>query len=109
MAGTGSFRILLRAEIRAGMEDEFERTWLSVGSVIIDHPANQGQWLLKSEEEGVYYIMSDWTDEPSFRAFETSAEHVEHRKKLHPYRSGGSMTTMTVVHALERPRAEALR
>lgn len=95
------FRVLLKMHIRPGMEDEFERVWLEVGDAITGHPANRGQWLLRSaEENGVFYIISDWEDEAQFREFEHSAAHVDHRTKLHPYRSGGSMTTMHVVHAL---------
>lgn len=101
MTTTSVFRVLLRFEIHAGMERDFEQTWLEVGDVITAHPANRGQWLLRSAEEPcVYYVVSDWSDEPSFRSFEHSDEHVEHRQKLHPFRSGGSMTTMHVVHAL---------
>lgn len=97
--GDGVFRVMLRMVVRPGAEDDYERTWLEVGSVITNHPANLGQWLLRSDEEGsVYYIVSDWTDEESFRAFERSAEHVGHRTKLHPYRIGGQMWTMRVVH-----------
>ncbi|MEV1171460.1 antibiotic biosynthesis monooxygenase family protein [Nonomuraea sp. NPDC049784] len=95
------FRVLLRMNIHSGMEEEFERTWYQVGKAVTDHPANLGQWLSKSEEEeGVYYIMSDWADEPRFREFEHSDGHLEHRTKLHPFRSGGSMTTMQVVYAM---------
>jgi heme-degrading monooxygenase HmoA len=94
----GPFRVLLRMQVRPGTEQDYERTWLEVGKAITDHPANLGQWLLRStEEEGIYYIVSDWTDEARFREFERSAAHLEHRQKLHPYRTGGSMWTMRVV------------
>ncbi|GGV39999.1 antibiotic biosynthesis monooxygenase [Actinomadura cremea] len=96
-----AFRVMLRMQIKPGVEAEFEDVWRSVGDVITGHPANLGQWLMRSAEEpGIYYIVSDWVDEPRFREFEHSDEHVEHRQKLHPYRSGGSMTTMHVVHRL---------
>jgi len=102
------FRVMLKLQIAPRMEDEFERVWRTVGDVITSQPANLGQWLLRSNDEpGVYFIMSDWVDEPRFRAFERSAEHVEHRRKLHPYRTGGSMTTMRVVHHL--PQAAEVR
>ncbi|MCK8438801.1 antibiotic biosynthesis monooxygenase [Streptomyces sp. D2-8] len=95
------FRVMLRMQIKPGMENEFEKVWLEVGDSVTTHPANLGQWLSRSaEEDGVYYIVSDWENEPLFREFETSDRHLEHRKKLHPYRSGGSMTTMHVVAAL---------
>ncbi|CAL9500521.1 antibiotic biosynthesis monooxygenase family protein [Streptomyces sp. enrichment culture] len=104
--GSGVFRVLLRMEIHPGREREFEETWLSVGEAVTSRPGNVAQWLLReaAEEDGaegsVYYIVSDWTDEPSFRAFESSAAHVRHRELLHPYRGAGSMTTMRMVYEL---------
>ncbi len=96
-----TFRVMLRMNINPGMGPEFERVWREVGDSVTSHPANLGQWLSRSlEEEDVYYIVSDWVDEPRFREFETSDRHLEHRAKLHPYRSGGSMTTMRVVAEL---------
>lgn len=95
------FRVMLRMNIHPGMEREFEQTWHRIGSMIVQHPANLGHWLSRStEEESVYYVVSDWVDEPRFREFEHSEEHIEHRTKLHPYRSGGSMTTMRVVYGM---------
>jgi heme-degrading monooxygenase HmoA len=92
------FRVMLRMVVKPGAEPDFERVWLEIGDGVTDHPANLGQWLSRSiDESGVYYIVSDWVDEPRFREFETSARHLEHRQKLHPFRSGGSMTTMHVV------------
>ncbi len=92
-----AFRIMLRMLIKPGMEREFERVWSEVGDSVTSHPANLGQWLCRSEEEGIYYIVSDWIDEPRFREFETSAAHLEHRQKLHPFRAAGSMVTMEVI------------
>lgn len=98
MANGQMFRVLLRMQIRDGAERDFERTWLEIGDAITGHPASLGQWLLRSEDEpDVYYIVSDWTDERSFREFEHSPAHVTHRERLHPYRSGGSMSTMRLV------------
>jgi heme-degrading monooxygenase HmoA len=96
MSGGGVFRVMLRMNIKPGAEADFERVWLQIGDSVTSHPANLGQWLSRAEE-GVYFIVSDWVDEPRFREFETSARHLEHRQHLHPYRSGGSMTTMQVV------------
>ncbi|AJT61717.3 hypothetical protein T261_0024 [Streptomyces lydicus] len=84
-------------QIKPGLGDEFERVWLEIGDSVTSHPANLGQWLARSDEDGIYYIVSDWVDEPRFREFETSRRHLDHRQKLHPYRLGGSMTTMHVV------------
>ena len=95
------FRVMLRMHIHPGKETEFEETWFAIGDEITGHPANLGQWLSKSaEEDGIYYVVSDWVDEPQFRSFEHSEQHVRHRTKLHPYRSGGSMTTMWVLRAM---------
>jgi heme-degrading monooxygenase HmoA len=100
-AGREVFRVMLRMVIRPGLEREFEETWRAVGDAVTGHPANLGQWLCRSAEEpGVYYIFSDWADEPRFREFEHSDRHLGHRTRLHPYRSGGSMTTMRVVYDL---------
>jgi heme-degrading monooxygenase HmoA len=98
-----AFRVVLRMLVKPGMAAEFERVWLEIGDAVTSHPANLGQWLARADEEtenetgNVYYIVSDWVDEPRFREFETSDRHLEHREKLHPYRSGGSMTTMRIV------------
>jgi heme-degrading monooxygenase HmoA len=98
MPADTAFRVMLRMQIKPGMDTDFERVWKEIGDSVTSHPANLGQWLSRSaEEEGIYYIVSDWVDEPRFREFETSDRHLEHRQKLHPYRSGGSMTTMQVV------------
>ncbi|MEU8607691.1 antibiotic biosynthesis monooxygenase family protein [Actinoplanes sp. NPDC048791] len=94
-----AFRILLKMHVRPGLEADFEKAWLAVGNVITEHPANLGQWLMRAtDESSVYYIISDWVDEPQFRRFELSDAHVAHRRQLHPFRSGGSMATMQVLH-----------
>jgi heme-degrading monooxygenase HmoA len=99
MSDQAVFRVMLRMQIVPGKEEEFEKVWYSIGDVVHGHPANRGQWLLRStEEEGVYYIMSDWADEPRFREFERSEQHLRHREKLHPYRLHGSMASMRVVY-----------
>ena len=95
---SGVYRVLLRMHVVPGKEEQFERAWRDGAQAIAAEPANLAQWLSRSaDEDGVYYIVSDWRDEPSFRAYETSERHQRHRARLHPYRSAGSMTTMTVV------------
>lgn len=91
------FRVMLRMRIESGKERDFGQVWLEIGDSVTSHPANLGQSLSRDDtEHGVYYIVSDWVDEDRFREFETSNRHVEHRGKLHPYRTDGSMTTMHV-------------
>lgn len=96
------YRVLLRMEVRPGHEEQFERAWSEGAAEIAAEPANVGQTLARAQGDGesVYYIVSDWTDEPSFREYEVSERHRKHRARLHPYRSAGSMTTMTVVNRL---------
>ena len=93
-----TYRVLLRMQIVPGKEKSFERAWRDGARTIAEEPANVAQWLSRSDDENsVYYIVSDWVDERSFREYEVSERHRLHREKLHPYRSAGSMTTMTVV------------
>jgi heme-degrading monooxygenase HmoA len=107
------YRVLLRMAVRPGQEEQFERAWNEGAAEIAAEPANVGQTLARAQadgdEESVYYIVSDWTDEPAFREYEVSERHRVHRARLHPYRSSGSMTTMTVVSRLPGLAAEALR
>lgn len=95
------FRVILRMEIRPGMEEEFERTWLAIGDTVSGHPANLGQWLMRSGEPAEYFIVSDWVNEERFREFERSEQHLDHRTRLHPYRLGGQMWTMHGVSFLQ--------
>lgn len=95
MAG---FRVLLKVDIVPGQEKEFERAWSQGRPAVTGHPANRGHWLCAADgDASTYYVVSDWTDEPSFRDFERSETHLSHRAQLHPFRTGGSMTTMTIV------------
>jgi heme-degrading monooxygenase HmoA len=92
------FRVLLKVRVVPGLEAEFEREWLAGDEVVAGHPANRGHWLARSDqEENTYYVISDWSDEPSFREFERSDTHVEHRQRMFPYRVGGEMATMRIV------------
>ncbi|MFA1548290.1 antibiotic biosynthesis monooxygenase [Actinomadura chokoriensis] len=101
-ATSGIFRVMLRMNIHPGMEQEFEETWHKVGHAITEHPANLRQWLSRGEgeEDGVYYVVSDWVSEPGFREFEQSPEHLDHRTRLHPFRASASMVTMNVVYEM---------
>ncbi|MHC0432282.1 antibiotic biosynthesis monooxygenase family protein [Streptomyces sp. O3] len=91
-------RVILRMEIFPETAGDFERTWQEVGEAIAQEPDNLGQTLLRdTEEEGVYWVISDWTDESRFRAFEVSARHRVHRSRLKPYRRGGGMNVAEVV------------
>lgn len=105
---TATFRVLLTAKVVPGRAVEFEREWRAGSHVIAGQPANRGHWLSRSDQEDdTYFVQSDWTDEPSFRAFESSDAHLTHRRGMHPYLAGGSMVTMSIVagaaHAVAAP------
>ena len=93
-----AYRVLLRMQVKPGQQREFVRAWQAGAATIAAEPAQLGQSLSHSDTEpDIYYIVSDWTDEASFRDYERSDRHQEHRARLHPYRESGSMQTMTVV------------
>ncbi|MER6128863.1 antibiotic biosynthesis monooxygenase family protein [Streptomyces sp. NPDC001795] len=100
-------RVILRMEVHPEMTADFERVWLSVGESIAREPANRGQMLVRStEEEGVYYVLTDWAGERAFRDFEVSHRHTLHRQRLKPFRRGGDMAVTEVVHRLEPVSSE---
>ncbi|MFI6847832.1 antibiotic biosynthesis monooxygenase [Kitasatospora sp. NBC_00085] len=102
-----TFRVMLRMEIWPEAETAFVEEWHRGTEAVTGHPANLGQWLSKdSHQDRVYWIVSDWLDEPRFREFEESQAHLEHRARLYPYRSGASFHTMEVVSHI-RGRAAA--
>lgn len=103
------FRIMLTMRIHPGREAEFEQTWLGIGDAVTSHPANLGQWLVRSQDEpSTYYIVSDWVDEARFREFETSDRHLKHRQALHPLRASGAMVTGSVLTHLRGAAAPSV-
>jgi heme-degrading monooxygenase HmoA len=92
------FRVMVTLEVEPELAAEFEQVWRDGAGVIAGHPANLGHWLARSTgTDHRYYIVSDWVDEASFRAFERSDAHLEHRARLHPYRRTGAFDTMRVL------------
>lgn len=100
-----TFRVMLRLEVEPGREAEFEKAWREGTEAVTGHPANLGQSLSRENgadgPENVYVIISDWVDEPRFREFEESPEHLRHRATLHPFRKGGSFHVLEVLHQIE--------
>lgn len=97
------FRVLLRMRTRPGAGVAFERAWRSGADVIASQADNLGQWLARDTEDAdVYYVISDWTDEASFRSYEHSAVHAEHLARLRPHRANGEMSTMSVICGVPR-------
>ncbi|MGI5351671.1 NAD(P)-binding domain-containing protein [Streptomyces sp. CA-250714] len=104
-----AFRVMLRMEIHPNKRQEFENTWRHVATGIAREPANRGQTLVRSvEDENVYYVLTDWADESSFRTFELSEAHVENRRRLQPFRTGGEMIVTETVYEVP-PAPEAPR
>jgi heme-degrading monooxygenase HmoA len=93
--------VLLQIEVAAGRADEFEELWRAHSTHVNALPDNHGQALLRRTDNPCgFVILTDWTDEDSFRAFERSAPQQEYLKKLWPLRVGGSMALLTTVHEL---------
>ena len=92
------FRVMLTMDVVPGMEKQFEAVWRDGADVIGSHPASLAHTLSRSTgHDNRYYIVSDWSDEESFRAFEGSDAHLTHRARLHPFRSSGSFDMMWVL------------
>ncbi|MFC8131468.1 antibiotic biosynthesis monooxygenase family protein [Streptomyces sp. NPDC057302] len=104
-----AFRVMLRLEVVPGKESDFEKAWHQGTDAVTGHPANLGQSLSREAgQESTYVIVSDWVDEPQFRAFEESPAHLEHRATLHPFRKGGSFHVMEILTHIEgRAAADA--
>ncbi|MDX3377992.1 antibiotic biosynthesis monooxygenase [Streptomyces sp. ME02-6991-2A] len=96
---TAGLRVLLRIRIAPGREAEFERLWLAHSATVRAFPDNHGQQLLRlTGEPGAFTVLTDWTDEPSFRAFEQSPEQQAYLLKLWPMRVGGEMHLLEPLH-----------
>nr|WP_042191267.1 antibiotic biosynthesis monooxygenase [Kibdelosporangium sp. MJ126-NF4]CEL19956.1 GrhU [Kibdelosporangium sp. MJ126-NF4]CTQ97180.1 GrhU [Kibdelosporangium sp. MJ126-NF4] len=97
---------MLRAElamtIATGDEPAFEREWLRVSEWVADQPGSVRQTLARLDgEQTTYLITSDWVDEPSFRAFETSNRQDEVTSGLRRLRQSARMTVSTILHHKE--------
>ncbi|MGC9668381.1 antibiotic biosynthesis monooxygenase family protein [Planosporangium sp. 12N6] len=93
-----ALRVLLQIDVQPGREREFERLWREHSSRIRELPDNHGQWLLRrTDDPSRYVVLTDWTDEESFRAFERSEAQQEYLRRLRPLRAGGGMTLLTLV------------
>ncbi|MGP3922409.1 MULTISPECIES: antibiotic biosynthesis monooxygenase family protein [unclassified Streptomyces] len=104
---TPGLRVLLRIRIAEGHETEFEELWRAHAETVRRFPDNHGQQLLRlAGETGSYTVLTDWTDEPSFRAFEQSAEQQAYLQRLWKIRAGGEMQLLEPLHELS-PAATA--
>lgn len=93
-------RVLLSIEIHAGQQDEFEQLWWEHARTVANDSANLGQSLsVQTDSAANYVVITDWADEPAFRAFERSNAQQEYLKRLWPLRAGGSMTLLRTIPA----------
>ncbi|CAI4166197.1 antibiotic biosynthesis monooxygenase family protein [Streptomyces albidoflavus] len=94
-------RVLLRIRVAEGQEERFEELWRAHAETVRSFTDNHGQQLLRTRgERGSYTVLTDWTDEPSFRAFERSPEQQAYLRELWAIRSGGEMQLLDLVHTL---------
>jgi heme-degrading monooxygenase HmoA len=101
------FRVMVTVEVEPGSRSRFEQAWREGASVVSSRPANLAHWLSKSSnDDGVYYVGSDWASEASFYEFEQSEQHLEHRASLQPFRFAG-ITTMHVLASISPAAAAA--
>ncbi|MFJ3904260.1 putative quinol monooxygenase [Streptomyces sp. NPDC090025] len=98
-AAAAGLRVLLQIRIKDGQEAAFEELWLGHAETVRTFPDNHGQQLLRlTGEPGAFTVLTDWTDEPSFRAFEQSPEQQAYLQRLWPMRAGGEMHLLEPLH-----------
>jgi aromatase len=94
-------RVLLSIDIHPGQQDEFEQLWWEHAQLVAGDPANLGQSLsVRTDSPASYVVVTDWADEPSFRAFERSDAQQKYLKRLWPLRESGSMTLLRMIPAM---------
>lgn len=99
-APDAALRVVLTIRIEPGQEAAFEELWRSHAETVGRFPANRGQQLLRERGEvGSYTVVTDWTDEPAFRAFEQSPEQQRYLKELWAIRAGGGMQLLDPLFA----------
>lgn len=105
MAG---LRVLLHIDVASGREAEFETLWQEHARYVNTVPGNRGQSLLRrTGQPGGYVVITDWTDEPTFREFEKSEAQQEYLKRLWPMRVSGMMVLTETVHSLPAATVDA--
>ncbi|MBO7939106.1 antibiotic biosynthesis monooxygenase [Streptomyces sp. S9] len=98
---SAGLRVLLEIRIAPGRESEFEELWRRHAEEVRLLPDNHGQRLYRQAGlDGCYTVLTDWTDEPSFRAFERSDAQQAYLRRLWPMREGGSMSLLEPLHDL---------
>ncbi|MBP2708278.1 antibiotic biosynthesis monooxygenase [Microbispora sp. RL4-1S] len=100
MAVAGRLRAVLTFTVRPGDAEEFENAWREVADWTRAWPGCIRQTLSlagAADEEIVYVITSDWSDESSFRSFERSEEQDVVTAGLRRLRRSSRMELQRVV------------
>jgi len=95
-------RVTLYLKIRPGQELAFQRAWRDVAVEVRRLPGCLRQALTCNERDpSAFTITSDWADEDSFRAFESSPEQDALTATLRALRESASMTVDDLVAHLD--------
>ncbi|MFJ8107279.1 antibiotic biosynthesis monooxygenase family protein [Streptomyces sp. NPDC096132] len=98
---SAGLRVLLEIRIAPGREADFEELWREHAEHVRGLPDNHGQQLYRlAGSDGHYTVLTDWTDEPSFRAFERSDAQQAYLGRLWSMREGGAMSLLEPLHRL---------
>lgn len=91
-------RTVLSMMVRAGCEPHFEQVWAAAAQAISQHPGNINQVLVRdASEHRRYLIFSDWADEESLRAFESSPTRRALSSALDELRESAEKTVCEVL------------
>lgn len=96
-------RATLYMKVKAGREDELERTWRKIADRVRQEPGNIRQALLREpDDRSSFVITSDWESRDAFTRFEQSEEQDELTAPLRDLRESASMTVHEIVEAVGR-------
>ncbi|MBA2558653.1 MAG: antibiotic biosynthesis monooxygenase [Propionibacteriales bacterium] len=102
-----SVRIVLEMRVLDSCEPaDFLREWDNVSKAVATFSGNLGQALGRSLlDDRIFFVTSDWIDEPSFRAFETSERQDELTAGLRSLRASARMNVQQILieHKGDRP------
>lgn len=95
-------RATLRLTVRPGAEQEFPRLWKGIAAQVRAVPGNLRQTLQQQlDDPRRFVIVSDWTDEAAFRAFERSPEQDVLTQPVRQCREAAEMHVYAVVEQIE--------
>jgi len=96
-------RATLYMKVKAGREDELERTWRKIADRVRQEPGNIRQALLRDpEDRSSFVITSDWESREAFTRFERSEQQDKLTAPLRDVRESASMTVHEIVEAVDR-------